>query len=196
MKNRHLQLPLSEKEVRDLRVGDTVLLTGKILTARDMAQRWILEERPDILRKDLLEGALYHCGPIMLFRDGKWFCSSAGPTSSTRQEPYQAGIIKEYGLRCVIGKGGMGERTAQAMRDHGSVYLHAIGGAAVLYANTVRSVESVLKLEEFGMPEAVWTLIVADFPAVVSMDAHGNSLHREIEDKSRELFQSLLLPKK
>ncbi len=176
---KYLQLPLNEPDVRALRAGDTVLLSGTIVTGRDMAHRWLTEEKPDALRPFLLNGAIYHCGPVMVRDKDSWLCRSAGPTTSTRGEAYQADVIREYGLRCVIGKGGMGERTLQALGDGGAVYLHAVGGAAVIYANTVRKVLTVFRLEEFGVPEAMWVMEVADFPAVVTMDSAGNSLHRE-----------------
>ena len=193
MKYRSLHLPLKEKDVCELRAGDRVLLSGKIITARDMAHRWMAEEKPDEIRPDLYEGALYHCGPIMLLREGTWICRSAGPTSSTRQEPYQSDIIREYKIRCIIGKGGMGKKTAEALKTYNAVYLNATGGAAVMYANTVRTVEKVYRLDEFGMPEALWVMQVEDFPAIVSMDTLGHSLHRYVEEKSRDRIAAMIL---
>jgi fumarate hydratase class I len=126
-------------------------------------------------------GILYHCGPVMLKQDDdSWKCTAAGPTTSIREEPYQAQIIGEFGLRGVIGKGGMGEKTLAGCQEHGCVYLHAIGGAAQVLAECVARVKGVYLLEKFGSPEAIWELEVVNFPAVVTMDSHGNSLHRDV----------------
>ncbi|MCK4814042.1 MAG: fumarate hydratase C-terminal domain-containing protein, partial [Candidatus Marinimicrobia bacterium] len=136
----------------------------------------------------LKDGAIYHCGPIMVYDGKQWVCRAAGPTTSIREERYQSDVIREYGIRCVIGKGGMGKRTAQALRTFSAVYLSAVGGAAVIYANSVQSVETVYQLDAFGIPEAMWVLQVKDFPAIVTMDANGNSLHEKIMAKSKEMF--------
>ncbi len=186
MNIKHLQLPLSQDDIKRLHAGDTVLLSGTIVTGRDMAHRWLVDEKPDEIRDVLHEGAIYHCGPIMLKEGDTWTCRAAGPTTSIREEPYLADIMQEYGLRCVIGKGGMGERTAEALIKHHAVYLFAVGGAAVIYADTVKSVENVYQLDAFGVPEAMWVLKVKDFPVIVSMDSHGNSLHRDVESKSKK----------
>ncbi len=184
MKTKHIQLPMNKINTRKLKLGDKVLISGIIVTSRDMAHRWMMEEKSDIIRPYLKDGAIYHCGPIMV-RDGeKWICRAAGPTTSIREERYQSNIIQEYGIRCVIGKGGMGKRTAQALRTFSAVYLSAVGGAAVIYANSVQSVKAVYQLDAFGVPEAMWVLQVKDFPAIVTMDANGNSLHEDIEKKS------------
>ena len=116
---------------------------------------------------------------------------AAGPTTSIREEPYQADVIQRYGIKAVIGKGGMGAKTLQACQEHGCVYLHAIGGAAQIYARCVESVGNVY-LKQFGSPEAVWELRVKDFPAVVTMDAHGRSLHQEVADTSKGRLQEVL----
>jgi fumarate hydratase, class I len=138
-----------------------------------------------------LNGAvLYHCGPVMMQQDGKWTVKAAGPTTSIREEPYQADVIKRYGVRVVIGKGGMGPRTSAALKDFGAVYLNAIGGAAQYYARTVQEVLGV-NLIEFGVPEAMWHLRVDNFPAIVTMDAHGNSLHAEVELRTAEALERL-----
>ena len=108
MKTKKLHFPLSINDIRDLHIGDHVLLSGLIVTGRDMAHRWLVDEKPDELRNDLRDGAIYHCGPIMLNKGGAWTCLAAGPTTSVREEPYLSEVIQEYGLRCVIGKGGMG----------------------------------------------------------------------------------------
>jgi fumarate hydratase subunit beta len=192
MKTKKLQLPISIKDIHDLHIGDRILLSGIIVTGRDMAHKWLVEKKPDEVRDVLYHGAIYHCGPIMLKENDQWSCRAAGPTTSSREEPYLADVMKEYGLRCVIGKGGMGEKTAKALKDHQAVYLFAVGGAAAIYADTVESVEEVYQLDEFGVPEAMWVLRVKDFPAVVSMDSHGQSLHDEVEIKSNLSYKILI----
>ncbi|MEA3392064.1 MAG: FumA C-terminus/TtdB family hydratase beta subunit [Candidatus Marinimicrobia bacterium] len=192
MKIKHLQLPLTQENVKQLHAGDAVLLSGNIVTGRDMAHKWLVEKKPLEVKEVLKNGAIYHCGPIMLKKKGKWTCLAAGPTTSIREEPYLADVMQEYGLRCVIGKGGMGERTAKALIKHNAVYLFAVGGAAVIYADTVESVEDVFQLNAFGVPEAMWVLKVKDFPAIISMDCHGNSLHRDVEEQSKIQLSELL----
>ncbi|MEA2076446.1 MAG: FumA C-terminus/TtdB family hydratase beta subunit [Candidatus Marinimicrobia bacterium] len=186
MNVKKITLPLSANDVGSLHVGDKVLLSGTIVTGRDMAHKWLVEKKPREIKDVLKNGTIYHCGPIMLKKEGKWTCLAAGPTTSIREEPYLADVMKDYQVRCVIGKGGMGEKTAKALQEHNGVYLFAVGGAAVIYANSVESVENVYKLKEFGVPEAMWILKVKDFPVIVSMDSHGNSLHSLVEAKSRE----------
>jgi fumarate hydratase class I len=139
---------------------------------------------------DLNGAVLYHCGPVMLQNGGKWTVKAAGPTTSSREEPYQADVIKRYGVRAVIGKGGMGAKTSAALKEYGAVYLNAIGGAAQYYARTVQDVLDV-NLLDFGVPEAMWHLRVDNFPAIVTMDAHGNSLHAEIEQATAEQLEHL-----
>ncbi|MDX9780443.1 MAG: FumA C-terminus/TtdB family hydratase beta subunit [Candidatus Neomarinimicrobiota bacterium] len=189
-----LILPTGASAVRELRAGDTLLLSGSILTARDRAHQWLAEEKPENMHALLSGGALYHCGPIMLRQDNRWICKAAGPTSSLRQEAFMATIICEYGIRCIIGKGGMGEASAEALRQYGAVYCSAVGGAAVLYANAVESVEKVFRLEDFGMPEALWLMHIRDFPVMVSMDAQGNSLYRDVEAQSRRQYRGISKP--
>src|SRR6202030_2176621 len=129
---------------------------------------------------DLRGAVLYHCGPVMLKQGDRWMVQAAGPTTSIREEPYQADVIKKYGVRAVIGKGGMGAKTLAALKESGAVYLNGIGGAAQYYARTVERVLGV-HLMEFGIPEAMWHLRVNGFAAIVTMDAHGNSLHANVE---------------
>lgn len=187
-----IRLPASREELRSLRAGDEVLITGTVVTARDMGHKLMVEQRPDFL-KPVLDGALiYHCGPIMVREGDRWRVVSAGPTTSSREEPYQADVIANYGIGGVIGKGGMGDRTSAALREHGAVYFHATGGAGSLLAKCVREVRDVLMLEEFGVPEAFWVLEVEDFPSVVTMDATGASLHRTVLEASRARWQELL----
>lgn len=187
-----LQLPITEQDIRKLKMGDEVSLTGIMVTGRDAAHAWMIEENPDEIR-DLLKGTvIYHCGPVVKKEDDEWIFVAAGPTTSIREEPYQGDVLKTYGLRGVIGKGGMGEKTLAALKDHGAVYLHAVGGAATLLAKSVVKVHDVIKLEEFGVPEAMWVLEVKDFPVVVTMDSHGNSLHTKIKEKSNEMANELM----
>lgn len=187
-----LQLPLSEETTRSLHVGDRVLLSGRLLTGRDQAHVWLLEDQQQDVAPYLKEGAVYHCGPIMIQRSGKWTCRAAGPTTSIREEPVEADVIRNYGLRCIIGKGGMGEKTLAALKEYGAVYCHATGGAAVAIADCITAVENVFCLDEFGVPEAMWLLQVRDLPLIVSMDSHGRSLHKLILDISSQKLEKLL----
>jgi fumarate hydratase class I len=175
-----LKTPITEEQVRALKVGDVVLISGRAYTGRDAVHHHLMSHEPPV---DLRGAMLYHCGPVVA-KDGEgWRVTAAGPTTSIREEPYQADVIKRYGVRAVVGKGGMGAKTLAALRDAGAVYLNAIGGAAQFYARTIKSVDGV-SLLEFGTPEAMWHLTVEDFPAVVTMDAHGNSLHKDVEQSS------------
>ncbi|MBI3279829.1 MAG: fumarate hydratase [Acidobacteria bacterium] len=174
--------PLTEAQVRALQVGDVVLINGEVFTGRDNVHAYLMKNPPPA---DLHGGVLYHCGPVMLEQDGGWVTKAAGPTTSSREEPYQADIIRRYGVRAVVGKGGMGATTLEALKDFGAVYLNAIGGAAQYYARSVEQVLGVY-LMEFGIPEAMWHLRVRNFAAIVTMDAHGNSLHAEVEAKTGE----------
>lgn len=188
-----IKTPVSEKEIRKLDVGDTVLLSGVIVTARDAAHKLMVEEKPDFIRDVLYESMIYHCGPVVRKeKSGIWKFISAGPTTSAREEPYQAEVIKEYNVRGVIGKGGMGSKTARGLKEYGAVYLHAVGGAGTLIANTVKEVINVFKLEEFGSPEAFWVIRIEELPLVVTMDAHGGSLHKTVSDSSRKVAKDLI----
>ena len=175
-----LQTPLTEEQVRALKVGDLVLVSGRVYTGRDAVHAHLIKHAPPV---DLGGSVLYHCGPVVARQGDQWTVTAAGPTTSIREEPYQADIIRCYGVRAVIGKGGMGARTLDALKEAGAVYLNAIGGAAQFYARTIDRVEGV-SLMEFGTPEAMWHLHVTDFPAIVTMDAHGHSLHRDVEQES------------
>jgi fumarate hydratase class I len=183
-----LSTPLSESDVRKLKVGDVVLLDGIVYTGRDAVHKYLHDGGElDVIR----DGVIYHCGPVVLKDGGEYRVVAAGPTTSIREEPYQADIIKRFGIKAVIGKGGMGAKTQKACQDHGCVYLHAIGGAAQIYAQCVQRVLSV-RLEQFGSPEAVWELEVRNFPAVVTIDSHGNNLQQVVTDRSRELLATTL----
>lgn len=189
-----LRVPLTHEEALSLSVGDAILIQGVIVTGRDRLHRYMVGEKPpqQLIPWDLKGTILYHCGPIVEKTRGGFRCVAAGPTTSMRVERYAAQIIADYGLRGIMGKGGMGAGTLHALREHGCVYFQAVGGAAVYLADRVKKVVGVWKLEEFGMTEAMWILEVNDFPAIVTMDAHGRSLHDEIERKSRAVFERLL----
>jgi len=182
-----LNTPVSEADARALKVGDVVLIHGDMYTGRDMVHHHLMSHEPPV---DLNGAILYHCGPVMLKQGEGWVMKAGGPTTSSREEPYQADVIKNNGLRAVIGKGGMGAKTLAALKDHGAVYLHGIGGAAQFYARTVEKVLGVHWLEEFGVPEAMWHLRVKGFMAIVTMDSHGNSLHKVVaEETGRHLHE-------
>jgi len=176
-----LTTPVSEDLVRSLKVGDEVAISGILFTGRDAVHKYLHEGGQLPPGVDFQGGIIYHCGPVVIKDEqGNWKCVAAGPTTSIREEPYQGQIIRDFGLRGIIGKGGMGERTLEACRKYGCVYLHAIGGAAQVLAECIRRVPNVYFAEQFGAPEAIWQFEVVSFPAVVTMDSHGNSLHKEV----------------
>lgn len=178
-----LEAPITEEQIRSLKVGDVVIINGLIHTGRDALHKYLMDHDSPV---DLNGGVIYHCGPVMLKDEkGEWHVKAAGPTTSIREEPYQGDIIKKFGIRAVIGKGGMGQKTLKALQEHGAVYLNAIGGAAQYYADCIEKVEGV-DFMEFGIPEAMWHLRVKGFAAIVTMDAHGNSLHADVDKDSLE----------
>jgi tartrate/fumarate subfamily iron-sulfur-dependent hydro-lyase beta chain len=191
---RSINLPLSAEDVAGFKAGDMALLSGKIVTGRDRVHKYLVENRPK--KGDLpfeLDGTvLYHCGPVMKKAGSGYQVIAAGPTTSMRVEMYEAEVIRQYGLRGIMGKGGMGEKTLRALQDSGAVYFHTIGGAAAYLADRIMKTIDVWKVEEFGTTEAMWLFEVKDFPAIVTMDSHGNSLHKEIENISFEKFRELI----
>jgi fumarate hydratase class I len=200
-----LTVPISQEAIRALQVGDQVQLSGIAITARDAAHKLMIDkfiqpsqvvEQADLYArlKELLDGGvIYHCGPVVSQDEGgRWHFVAAGPTTSIREEPYEADVIRHFGVRAIIGKGGMGPKTLQACQDQGAVYLHAIGGAASLIASSVKEVVDVYQKDELGVPEAFWVIRVEDFPAVVTMDSHGHSLHAEIKERSSAALQKLI----
>jgi fumarate hydratase class I len=204
--NKYLSFPISDEEIRSLHVGDTVFLSGVMITGRDAAHKWLAdtfikksrqatEEDLEVYRaiQPILDGgAIYHCGPVVGGLDTKQYrFVAAGPTTSIREEPYQGDVMHHFNLKGVIGKGGMAEKTLKACREVPGVYFHAIGGAASLIAESVQRVLGVHKLE-FGVPEAIWVIEVKDFPVVVTMDAHGTSLHDAVREKSKSALQGLI----
>jgi tartrate/fumarate subfamily iron-sulfur-dependent hydro-lyase beta chain len=186
-----LEYPFLESPVRALSAGELVRLRGPVFTARDRVHRFLHDggNAPVNLR----DGALYHCGPVVIRHDGKWVVRAAGPTTSARNEPYMAGVIRKLGLRLVIGKGGMGEATRKACSEHGCAYLEIVGGAACVVAGAISEVRGVHFLAEFGSAEAMWELVVQDLECVVSIDTHGRSLHDEVLRTSGDKLRSLLL---
>tara|TARA_B100001750_G_scaffold197214_1_gene169763 strand:- start:190 stop:807 length:618 start_codon:yes stop_codon:yes gene_type:complete len=204
---RELTLPISDEKIRELKVGEPVRLSGVMVTGRDVVHKWLVETFIEKTRepqgddlevfealKPIIEGsAIYHCGPVVAGLDTKEYeFKAAGPTTSIREEPYQGAVMALFNAKFVIGKGGMGAKTLQACQDVPCIYLHAVGGAAALIAKTVVAVKDVYKLEEFGVPEAIWVIDVKDFPAVVTMDANGGSLHAEIDEKSKTALEGIL----
>lgn len=207
MASYHLTIPIADDEIRQLHVGDQVFLTGVMVTGRDAAHSYMIDnfvttggQPPESERalyaklEKLLKGsAIYHCGPVVRQDDaGKWHFVAAGPTTSIREEPYQADVMGHFDAKAVIGKGGMGPRTLRGCMEHTFVYLHAVGGAASLIADSVKEVLDVYKKEEFGVPEAFWVIRVEAFPAVVTMDTHGESIHAQVEAASEERLGILL----
>jgi fumarate hydratase subunit beta len=201
-----INLPMSDEIVRGLRVGEPVLLSGIMLTGRDTVHKWMIDTfikktRPaqgddqevyNAILPLLEGGVIYHCGPVVAGLDtGDYRFVAAGPTTSIREEPYQGDVMRHFKIKGVIGKGGMGPKTLAACQEVPGTYLHAVGGAASLIAQTVERVLGVYKLE-FGVPEAMWVIQVKDFPVVVTMDSHGGSLHAEVEAKSAKVLEGLL----
>ncbi len=201
-----VSIPISDEAIHSLKVGDPVLLSGTMVTGRDAAHKWMVETFIKATRtpidddqqvyqeiKPLLDGGvIYHCGPVVSGLESQDYkFVAAGPTTSTREEPYQGDVMRHFNIKGVIGKGGMGAKTLAACQEVPGVYFHAVGGAASLIAQSVLEVTTVYKLD-FGVPEAMWVIRVEDFPAVVTMDAHGSSLHAEIESESRSALEGLL----
>lgn len=188
-----LEAPFTEEKIRQLHVGDMVEITGKLFTGRDAVHKFLHEG--GTLPVSLQDQIIYHCGPVVIKEKGKWKMTAAGPTTSIREEPYQGDIIKKFGIRAVIGKGGMGEKTRKACQEAGCAYLHAIGGAAQVLAEMIDSVDNVYMYDEFGSPEAVWEISVHDFPVVVTIDAHGESLHTAVQNTSSAKLAELFAKK-
>lgn len=203
---RELNIPISDEDIRSLKVGDTVALTGLMVTGRDAVHKWMIEtfvkktrqpegddmEVYEAIKPILDGGVIYHCGPVVSGLDtGDYKFVAAGPTTSIREEPYQGDVMHHFNMKGVIGKGGMGAQTLQACHEVPGVYLHAVGGAASLIAQSVEKVLGVHKMD-FGVPEAIWVLQVKQFPVVVTMDSHNGSLHAEVEEKSKANLDKLL----
>ncbi len=203
---RTLTTPIQDETIRSLKVGEAVGITGTLITGRDTAHKWMIETFINKTRQPqgddlqvyeelnkLLKGSIiYHCGPVVSGLETKEYkFVAAGPTTSIREEPYQADVMMHFDAKGVIGKGGMGEKTLKGCQEVPFVYLHAIGGAASFIARTVKRVAGVFKLE-FGIPEAMWVIEVEEFPAVVTMDAHGGSQHAVVAQASKKELERLL----
>ena len=201
-----IDIPIKNETIRSLKVGDPVLLNGIMLTGRDTVHKWMIDtfirqtrtptgddrQVYEAIKPLLKDSLIYHCGPVVSGLDTKDFkFVAAGPTTSIREEPYQAEVMHHFGLKGVIGKGGMGPKTLKGCQETPAVYFHAIGGAASLIAQSVKKVLDVHKIE-FGVPEAMWVIEVKDFPVVVTMDTHGESLHAVIQEESNRVLQDLL----
>ena len=187
-----IKLPVDEETIRKLNVGDVVSISGVMMTARDAAHKYMVEEEAPEVAEFLKDGMIYHCGPVIKKEDGKYTFIAAGPTTSIREEPYQGTVMKKYGVRGVIGKGGMEGKTLAACKELGAVYLSAVGGLGTILARSVKEVLTVEKLEEFGVPEAMWVIRVEAFPAVVTMDSHGRSIHDEVLAASKKEYDRLI----
>jgi len=204
---RELSTPINDEDIRSVHIGEPVLLSGIMMTGRDAVHKWMSEtfikktrqpQSDDLqvyeeIKKILDQGVLYHCGPVVsgvATKEYKFI--AAGPTTSTREEPYQADVMKHFNIKGVIGKGGMGPKTLQGCVDAPGVYFHAVGGAASYLAQTVQKVLGVYKLEEFGVPEAMWVIEVKEFPVVVTMDSHGMSKHSTLDESSHKVLDELL----
>jgi len=203
---KRISVPISDEAIRDLKIGDFVLLSGIIVTGRDTVHKWFMDsfiaktvpvsaedaQVYEELKALLQDGVIYHCGPVVSgLQDKNYHFVAAGPTTSIREEAYQGLVMEHFHMKGVIGKGGMGAKTLAACAKIPGVYFHAIGGAASLIAESVKKVLGVYKLE-FGVPEALWVIQVEDFPVVVTMDSHGNSLHDEIQKQSLKKLEAVL----
>ena len=184
-----LRYPFSEEAIRSLRAGDAVSVSGLVHTGRDKLHKFFADGGD--LGVDFRDGALYHCGPVVIEKDGEWKVVAAGPTTSVRENPYEPDFIARTGVRIIIGKGGMDGATLEAMRKHGCVYIQAVGGAAALSAACVRRVPKVDHLETFGAAEACWHFEVEDFPGIVAMDSHGASLFDSVRESSSERLKEI-----
>ncbi len=185
-----LKYPFKEENVRPLRAGDTVSVNGIVWTGRDRFHKHFADGGK--LPVDFKDGALYHCGPVVVFHDNQWHAVACGPTTSVRENPYEPAFIAQSGVRLIIGKGGMDQNTLEACRKYGAVYLQAVGGAAAITASCVESIRNVYFLEEFGAAEACWEFEMKDFKCVVAMDSHGVSLFDEVRKESEEKYSSLI----
>ncbi len=203
---RSITTPLSDEIIRSLHVGEPILLNGVIVTGRDAAHKWMIDtfvkktksaNAEDLavyeMLKTLLNGSvIYHCGPVVSKdENGEYRFLAAGPTTSIREEPYQADVMKHFNVKGVIGKGGMGAKTLKGCQEVPFVYFHAVGGAASYIAQSVVKVHGVHKLD-FGVPEAMWVIEVKDFPVVVTMDSHGQSQHAVVDESSQKVLDDLL----
>jgi tartrate/fumarate subfamily iron-sulfur-dependent hydro-lyase beta chain len=175
----HLNLPVKSEDIKKLKIGDVVYISGKLFTARDEAHHMMLEKKEIPFDPSIM--GLYHCGPLMKKKGKKWEVVSAGPTTSSRMEIFEDRFIERFGIKLIIGKGGMEKNTQKALQKYICVYMSYTGGAGALAADKIDEVENVYWLEELGMPEAIWIMRVKEFgPLIVAMDYNGNSIYRKM----------------
>jgi len=184
-----LEYPFTLEKLRDLEVGDGVRLFGTVFTGRDRLHAHLYSGGRSPV--DLADGAVYHCGPVVVREDRTWKIRAAGPTTSMRQDPFMPRIIEQHRVRVIVGKGGMGEATRRACAKFGCIYVQAVGGAAAVLAQRIRSVEAVYFLREFGTADALWELVVEGLDGVVAIDTRGRSLHSRVRNRSRRALKSL-----
>ena len=194
----HLTTPISEDDARKLKVGDIVYVTGEhVYTARDEAHERALEmfekgEKPPV---DFEGSVIYHVGPVAWQKDGKWQIVSAGPTTSIRMELFEDEFLRKYKARIIVGKGGMGAKTLAALKEVGAVYCSYTGGCGALAARGLKEVRAY-EWSDLGMPEALWVITAEEFgPLLVTMDAHGDSLHdvidQRVKAKQSEIYSKI-----
>lgn len=187
---RRLTYPFTAEQVSALRVGQFVLVSGQVFTGRDRLHKYLFEGGKSPV--DLRNGAIYHCGPVVVRHENTWSVRAAGPTTSTREEQYLPRIIREHGVRVIIGKGSLGKPAEKACASGGCVYLHAVGGAAQVLADKVTCVKGVHFGKEFGLTEAMWVLELKDFPAIVAIDCRGRNLLQRVQNLSRRMLRKLI----
>lgn len=193
----YLKTPISEDEIRKVRVGDVIYLTGIVITARDAAHARALEllRKGEKLPVDFNGLAVYHCGPVVRKVDDGWEVVAAGPTTSMRMEVYEAEFIERTGVRVIIGKGGMGSKTAEACKAFGAVYAIFTGGAAALAS---RAMKRVIRVEwiDLGIPEALWVIEVENFgPLMVAIDSSGENFYERVSREIQRRLKEVVYPK-
>lgn len=190
----HLRTPISEETIRKLSAGDLLHISGTVVTARDQGHRRALElaQKGQELPMDLDGLVVFHCGPIAKEIEGRWRIFGAGPTTSARMEIFEAEFIEKTGVKVIIGKGGMGERTTRAMKEHGAVYAAFPGGASVLATKAIREVKGAFWLD-LGTPEAMWVFEVEHFgPLLVAIDSYGRNLHRDVYSEASGILEKIV----
>ena len=183
-----LNTPITEEQIRKLKANDVVYITGTIVTARDQAHKRALQfyKEGKKLPISLAGLAVFHCGPIVKKSGDSWVVVAAGPTTSTRMDIFEDEFIENFKVRVIIGKGGMGKRTTDAMKKFGAIYGAFTGGAAVLAAKAIKSVRTV-EWFDLGMPEALWIFEAEEFgPLTVAIDAHGNNLFEDVKERTED----------
>jgi len=185
-----IDYPFTLEKIKGLNVGDRVCVSGKIVTGRDRVHWYLFEGGRSPV--ELNDGCIFHCGPVVIRNGDGWSVRAAGPATSIRHESYMPRIIEQYGLRVIIGKGGMGKATQEACVRCGCIYLQAVGGTAATVAEKISAVHKAHLVREFGVAEALWELEADGLETVVAIDTHGGNLHGEIEESSLQVFRALL----